>query len=112
MSADRFDQFTRVLASGASRRQVLKALAVAVAGGAVAAFGAGRVEAAGTCSSDADCASLNNPCQVGRCLPKEGSQGRGTFSCQAFPTVTCPEGQRCCDAGKFAGQCRRGSCVG
>jgi hypothetical protein len=34
MSADRFDEFTRALATGASRRKLLKAMVAAVAGGA------------------------------------------------------------------------------
>jgi hypothetical protein len=49
MSPDRFDEFTKALATGASRRGVLKGLAAAVAGGALTAFSDTR-QAEAVCS--------------------------------------------------------------
>ena len=45
MSADRFDDLAKALATGTSRRRALKAVAATVAGGAVAVFLGSRQEA-------------------------------------------------------------------
>ena len=61
MDGQRFDNLTKALASGASRRRVLKGLVGGIAGGLAAAFGRHRVGAQtcgdidDACFSDGDC---------------------------------------------------------
>jgi hypothetical protein len=75
MSADRFDDLSKALATGTSRRRVLKAVAATIAGGAVAVFLGSRQEAEAA------------PCPNNRkkCGP-----------------VCCPNGWKCCQGGQGA----------
>ena len=128
MEPNRFDQLTKTLASSTSRRQALKALAVATTGGILgwratgtagaasnsacahwcaAVFGAGTA-AAGQCTSDA--AHGKGLCYS--CGP--GSPGGGV----APAAICCPHtssgycasytGAACCPAGQT---CSNGTCV-
>ncbi len=83
MDHNRFDDLTRALAQGTSRRQALRLLGGSLAGGLLAALGVGQVAAEDTCKpngkkcrKDAQCCSKN--CVDGTC-------------------AACPAGRTLCD---------------
>lgn len=82
MDPKRFDDLTRALANGISRRQALKLFAVMAVGGLLGLDRIGHASAACiadgyTCSSEADC------CNPGCCDPCEG------YTSPKFCTGTC-----------------------
>jgi hypothetical protein len=105
MSADRFDDLTKALATGTSRRRFLKSLGVTAAAGALSVIWSGRAQAQAGCRNDSDCTSTN-PCVTGECVKDPAtSQGR-TGSC-VFTTVICRRrNAQCCQTGAHAGECR------
>ncbi len=107
MDGQRFDEITKAVASGTSRRLLLRGLVAGVAGLLTAGRGRAQVEAVqrckgagGTCGSDRDCCQ-NNParCANGKCCPKPRY-------CEATGTC-CPPGQRCCNGECTSGPCRK-----
>ncbi len=81
MDQERFDQITRTLAAGQSRRRLLKGLAGTALGGVLAAVGAGEAGAKGPCKTpntkcgrgkNAVCCSSNQVCNGdGTCGPRD-----------------------------------------
>ena len=113
MSSHGFDELTKVLAGGTSRRGVVrlvgKFLLAGSAAGALTAIGSGAVGAASTCDPAA-CAAQSTPCSTCACGHAPAtSQGKGNQVC-ICTAKQCPSGKQCCPSGKFAGQCRQGAC--
>src|SRR3712207_4230881 len=79
MDHERFDDLTRALATGMSRRQALKSLAGGAAGGLLAFLGVGKAAAAPPgckrngkkCKEDTQCCSGN--CENGTCVATPNS---------------------------------------
>jgi len=104
MDSQRFDRMTKLLASGASRRSVLKRLAATTAAGALAAIGVGDADAAPRCKAG----TIYCPEDVRRevCIHAAGGPYVTSADCpagQSFncggcgPAFTCPCGFRCCE---------------
>ena len=76
MPRQRFDEFAKSLVSGTSRRTVLKGLAMAIGGVAVALLG-GSSEAAppNLCRQSGQSCNKHNECCSGICEPKKNSHG-------------------------------------
>ena len=117
MNQDRFDDLTRALGQGVSRRQALKLFGGTLAGGLLAALGVGEAAAdnlckpAGTlpqskCTKDAQCCA-GAVCQNGYCTagchvngtfyaPGAPNPANGCQTCQpsvsttTFTAITCP----------------------
>lgn len=123
MDDRRFDDLTRRLARGTSRRQVLKTLASGALGGFAGALGLGQAGAAG-CNADAECAR-GETCDpaTGRCMRRGGggngrpanqtqSQSVGVAAVCAVD-ADCAPGEACvdsvCTPRGGGGQCVRGS---
>ena len=88
MDQERFDQLTRTLASGQSRRGVLKALTGAVLGGAVAAVGVGEAAA----KPEVPCKAPNTKCGKGKnaqCCTSSEVCDNGTCTTPPPPTPLC-----------------------
>ena len=105
MNADRFDELTRALATGASRRAILKGMAAAVAGGALAGLlpGTARAQTSDACR-DSCLGAGGRPTLTGdalsSCLRLCQTCGReGSHLCTANsgtgPTVCCAANQTC-----------------
>jgi hypothetical protein len=124
MDDRRFDDLTRRLASGNSRRQVLKTMAGGALGGLAGALGLGRAGAAG-CNTDAECAR-GETCDsaTGRCLRRGGGNGRPAnqnqtqsqsvgIAAACTSDVECAPNETCvdfvCIPRGGGGQCVRGS---
>jgi hypothetical protein len=94
MNADRFDELTRALATGASRRAILKGMAAAVAGGALAGLLPGQVRAQ---TSDA--------CRES-CLGAGGAptlMGEALSACLRLCQTCGREGSHLCPTGAMGG---------
>src|SRR3712207_3920167 len=116
MNANRFDALARALASGTSRRRVLRGLAALGSGGVLAS--PLLVRAVGTpCDEDADCPDgeicFNGSCQTltgcvrGQACLSDATCCRGESCCGGI----CVEGNSCAEAagGVFSGRpCLRG----
>jgi hypothetical protein len=116
MDQDRFDNLTRALARGTSRRQALKLLGGSLAGGLLSFLGVGDAAAddckrngkackknkqccSGNCA-DGFCAPLCPPCDacstcsggtcVSRCGPGQDCLGNGTCATPCTTNVDCP----------------------
>ena len=104
MDNQRFDRFTRVLASGKSRREMLRLLASGSVG--ALALGATVINAGAqdaeplACNSHADCQD-SNPCTFNRCFHGH------------CVTKIRPNGAKCPDDGNFCTTdiCYEGVCV-
>jgi len=97
MSAERFDELAKALATGSSRRTVLKALAATAAGGVLALLGGKTVEAGGKkCSNDCDCPS-HSFCTSGGVCVHFTCTTKGSKPCRLSRTfTTCiPRSQTC-----------------
>lgn len=107
MTTHGLDQFSKALAMGASRRQVLKVLAATAAGGAFAFLGVPHADAqTARCETADDCPSV--VCQTATCAPRRfRRRGRCVYN-----AVVCQgQGQVCCTSGQNAGECRgQGAC--
>jgi hypothetical protein len=103
MSADRFDELTKALATGTSRRRVLKALAATVAGGAVMAIGSGVARADPQTCVVCQCGT-GNPCNVKSTFCTEV---RGFPAEETCANACAKKGQNLCSAGQ-AYHCPRG----
>lgn len=117
MDGQRFDDLARVLARGASRRQVLRGLTAGAVGGTAVALGfsrpAAEVAAAdcigggGTCAADSDCCAggLCNP--NGQCYCDDPDRPGIGCACTTGADETCGlDSLECC-----AGVCvRAGAC--
>jgi hypothetical protein len=102
MSADRFDKLTKALATGTSRRTVLKALVATVAGGVLASLGAsglGASEVAVPCTFATDC-GRNEICLSGECFDC-GATRRACSGPTIFTGTCCNKGPgtHCCKSG-------------
>ena len=93
MSADRFDELTRALATGRSRRTVLKAIAATAAGGVLALLGGRSVEAK-TCSGNCDCPP-HALCEGGQCSRIVCSKGEKFCKTDAFGGLCIARGEPC-----------------
>ena len=103
MDPRRFDDLSRLLASGVSRRRVLKSFAMMALGGLFA--GSGEVVAASParglderCGTDRQCASgfCDTTQRPGRCACPPGTTECGRHAGPpkgCFPNDYCPEGQ-------------------
>jgi len=108
MSADRFDDLAKALATGTSRRRVLKAMAASVAGGALVTFlGTRQTAEARTC------AGLNESCNNKPCCGNLTCRGpSGSRTCtpaqpQCKPSgATCSSKLECCSAVCANGHCK------
>jgi len=94
MSAEWFDQLTRALATGVSRRSVLKAVGTALGFGVAGALGAKTAAASVTyCQCTYSCSTSGATlCEPHSCRPKIGVKGETcsliTHDC-SFTTKTC-----------------------
>ena len=77
MSRQPFDDFAKLLVGGASRRTVLKGLAMAIGGAAVALLAGGSSEAAppNLCRQPGQSCNKHNECCSGICVPKKNGHG-------------------------------------
>ena len=128
MESTRFDQLTKTLASSTTRRQALKAVAVAAVGGIVGVRSAGTAYAAGKSACANWCAAVfgNDTTATGRCT-SDAAHGKGLcYACgPASPgggvppsAVCCARtssgycasytGASCCTSGQV---CQNGTCV-
>jgi len=95
MDGQRFDELTRALVSGTSRRRVLGGI-VGAALGAVGLRKTRGVDAQG-CGEFNDACFNNGECCSGECFIPQGRR-RGKCTCEELcvgGTVCCPEGQSC-----------------
>lgn len=88
MASGKFDELTRALANGTSRRQTLKTIGASVLGGALALGGLGTALAkcnpiGGPCSADGDCCTYTCNKSVKKC------------SCRNSGT-SCTKNYECC----------------
>jgi hypothetical protein len=109
MSANQFDELAKALATGASRRAVLKAVLMGAATGALTLVSAPRVDAApGGCKAIGGHCKENAQCCTGRCSP---STSRCCVGSGGTPGTT-KEGNidqdSCCSNGVF---CTGGTCT-
>ena len=76
MSPQPFDEFAKLLTGGASRRSVLKAFAMTIAGAAAVFLGA-SAEAAppNLCRPPGKSCNKHNDCCSGLCAPKKNGNG-------------------------------------
>ncbi len=100
MDAHRFDNLTRSLAEGVTRRRVLLGLAGGALAGAAALLGRSPVKADG-CKGEGKACKKDEQCCSGLvCTPPTdaGSTAKSASTCQP-PTPTCGGfGQPCCDS--------------
>ncbi len=107
MDSSRFDEFTKILVNGTSRRQALKTIAATVVGGVFGLSRAGEALASHcrhlghTCEHNTECCS--GFCHDGRCrcLPDQQRCDQqccspGSF-CFEGECIFCPEGSRICN---------------
>ncbi len=81
-----FDELSKSLAEGLSRRDALRKFGLGVAGVLLAAVGLqGRAWAGVNCTSNADCKSFDYCCG-GTCINKD---------CTCFCSTPCPAGTSC-----------------
>ena len=68
----------------------------------------GRVRQGLSCSSDADCSSLNGPCSSGMCVLQVGQTTGACWKLSSNEGQTCDDGNAC----STASICQSGTCVG
>ncbi len=105
MDGSRFDDLTKVLAAGTSRRRMLNGLLGGAAAGALSLVGLRRAGASHGRPAGATCIR-NEQCASGICDPQ-------TRRCACTPTISCPAGQTCGTAEDGCGgtlEC--GTCTG
>jgi hypothetical protein len=108
MDGQRFDEITKALATGASRRQILRGVVAGLVGALASGLSREHAAAArrckgagGKCTADRDCCQ-DDParCADGKCCPKPRY-------CASTGTC-CPPGLKCCGDGECtAGSCRK-----
>ena len=110
MDQERFDRLTRTLASGQTRRGVLKGLGGGLMAGMFAALG--RSDAlADVCKADGKACKKDDQCCSGECIGGSGTGSTGKSSgvcgCTATPNGGfCDAHSDCC-----SGICQGGTCV-
>jgi LPXTG-motif cell wall-anchored protein len=118
MDDRRFDAWTRSLAAGTSRRNVLKGLFGGLVGGAAVATRLDRAGAQQTCEVAEDCTGELGPCQRWFCnqdgggICEQRGCGDGTYCCEA--TGVCTPNGDCCDDSDCVGDpgpCERLVCI-
>jgi hypothetical protein len=119
MDDDRFDNLTKRLATGTSRRTALKALAAGAIGAFVSATRGNDAAAKRSCTSNADCSKdpvAGQICLGGECCSKARRCNGDTVCCDQGQYCTeqgcCPRNDVCHDAGNnyCCGPCH--SCEG
>ena len=96
-----FDELSKSLAEGVSRREVLRKIGVGLAGVLLAAVGLrSRAWAGPSCSTNADCGLSAPVCCGGICI-----QGNSDLPCQC--TTPCPPGTTCQKVEVFCYQKRK-----
>jgi hypothetical protein len=115
MDGKRFDELTRVMGAGASRRSVIKGLAVTVGGGLVALAG----KRMGALAATGDPCSASSPCPSGYCVPNAANSDHATDATAGYceecnpgvdASFVCADGQFCNVSGNF-GVCEACACA-
>ena len=97
MDGRRFDDLTKALAGGATRRRVLRGALGGAAGAVLALLGRGRGAEAGPPRPAGATCIRNEHCASGVCDPR-------TRRCTCTPVTACPAGQTCGTAPDGCGQ--------
>ena len=114
MDHDRFDDLTKALASGVSRREALRKIGGGLLGAALASLLPGRTQAApggGGGPKPGRCGLPGQPCKFNRqCCP-------GSVCLDGSCTPSCPTGQTACSClpsnatcDSFSAPCCSGAC--
>jgi Cys-rich repeat protein len=104
MDGKRFDELTRVMGAGASRRRVLKGFAAGIGGG-LAALAGKRMGALAAATGEA--CTIDTDCDAGLSCINDRCQECGPYTNM---TVFCPAGQYC-DVGGSNGVCADCNCA-
>ena len=109
MDDHRFDNLARSLATGASRRRLLRGLAGGAAAAFLGAIGAGRLAAQGTIQPGGECTADSQCSQTGGAVvcADNGIATDGALNCCRNQGGACATGSGCCGALK----CSNGVCT-